>query len=320
MAEVLFEELEGAQHVVRAHADRVVYLSLSRRDGASEEQLERFDWTPEALQLHPVPEGVDWPYSDTGHYVREPTPADYVDATERWLRSVAARCSSGEAVVRFRLRLYGPKGTYITGAQYSAIRPAVAEPAAARTSELDLAIEKAGIRILAQIMQLADTQARTVAGVAELQNKAIARAADREREQEDRFVALAREFGAMRRAELESAAVLTAEERKAERRHRLASDAFDKLSRIGELALLREVDPKLVPVFRAVASNDELADALKRPELVRMLEDKETAKQLAAFLLAAAEAEARAKAEQQAPPPPTPGNDATTDQPADSAA
>ncbi len=212
-----FEGLDALEEKLLGQTDDAIYVVLfDRTDRQGEKTVGRFDLDEEGTRS----------WMDGGYRFDEA-----LDGACRWVRSTAAAHTVGEAMRRFRLRVYGPKGLSTLMSGSFACRnlgyvmdleddlPAelqVINGEAVGMAALGQYYAQFGKLLLASTMRLQAMSDRTLAR--------MGRQLEESRSQIDTLVAATLEY------QVEAAEVRSAETREAESRNALVRDAVGQLA------------------------------------------------------------------------------------------
>jgi len=245
------------------------------------------------------------------------TPVDFARAACRWIRDCAIRNTVGETYRRFRVRIYGPKGSPKIDAGTFLCRNHswTEQPPAASEVMPDLRIptpsfdQSAKDSTLKGIKALGDYYAQwgqiVLGSVGQLQgvnNSMLARLhrqLQESRGQVDELVASILEY---RHNEVETAERRRLEEHAGDTRSELARDALQQLGTAATAFLAgRSLPPDLLETFGALSTSPELTEALRDPRVREMMKEPDNLRGLAAMLQAAGQ-QAQAAQHAQATP------------------
>ncbi len=248
------------------------------------------------------------------------TPEELMRAALRWVRATAIRNTSGEAMRRFRVRLFGPKGYNCVESGHFSCHDAAAQadedddeplpeipppnPEFAQSASMSKGLGALG-EFYAQWGRIVLGSVGQIQGV---NNKLLERLHQQlqdARDQNDQLVASILEA---RVAEIESQEQRAASEHDGDVRAALAKEALGQLGAAANTFLAsRGMSPDMLDVFAQLGASPELMAALKDPKVRSLMQDPDNLKGLAEMLR---QAGAQAHAAQQPPPAPTPSEDA----------
>jgi len=251
------------------------------------------------------------------------TPVDFARAACRWIRDCALRNTVGETYRRFRVRIYGPKGSPKIDAGTFICRNHswTEQPPAAADVMPDLRIptpsfdQSAKDSTLKGIKALGDYYAQwgqiVLGSVGQLQgvnNSMLARLhrqLQESRGQVDELVASILEY---RHNEVETAERRRLEEHAGDTRSELARDALQQLGTAATAFLAgRSLPPDLLETFGAISASPDLTEALRDPRVRALMKEPDNLRGLAAMLQAAGQQAQAAQQAQASPSQPAPG-------------
>jgi hypothetical protein len=348
-----FEGLETFEKRLRRVAKEVGYLVVwDRTDRQQEDTLGRFELTlrdafpylvdaEELVDRDDVDEdGLaddaydDAPDEDDGfgevedldrvaerRLGRAPGLADFAVAAARWVRDIASRNMGGDALRRFRVRAYAPKGLRTVETASFSVRDDDADaPLPALASASEVAHTAPDLRIPAPSFEAVEAGA-TVRGmralgdyyaqwgqivlgsVGQLQgvnNAMLARMHTQLQQSRDQVDQLVAAFLTHRAAEAELAEQRRSSEKTEDARTLLAQQALQQLGEAAKAFLAaRGVTPELADALGAIGQSPELVQTLNDPDVRLLMHDPTNLRMLAGMLHQAAQ-QARALRESPA--------------------
>ena len=355
-----FEGLEPLEDRIRRLSRDAAYLVIQDRTiPRKDETLARFDlneasafpYVDEDLVTEPPSEDDDEPAdpydedddAEIVHEDDEPSPWAPARSRQRpelswelvlrgaclWVRDVAVRNTVGEEYCRFRVKVYGPKGTRMLDSGQFVCRnhdvdldlPLLADKELPRIppptfEQAAMAGGAKGIKALgdyyAQWGQIVLGSVGQLQGVNNAMLNRLHRQLRQARDQVDQLVAAILEN---RYKELELAEERRAEERAGDARTELAREALGQLGDAAKAFLTaRGVSPEMAEVLGVIGSSPDLVNTLNDPDVRALMREPDNLKGLAQMLKAAGQ-QARA-AREGAPTPSAPDAPANDSQPA----
>jgi hypothetical protein len=343
----VFEGLETLGGILRRKAKDIGYLAIwDRTDRTTEEPLGRFDFTEEdalpylvrgqdlagaddedePLSDEPDDDPPDPPTAayDLAHarhaFGRTPGPADFALAAERWVREIAIRNMGGDALRRFRLKTYLPKGVRTLDTMSFACRDEDAGTAALVAvpnepmpdlriptptfEQVEVASSSRGMRALGDYYaQWGQIVLGSVGQIQGVNNAMLGRMHVQLQESRNQVDQLVAAILTHRAAEAELAEQRRSSDRNDSARTQLAQQA---IAQVGEAAraflAARGVTPELADALGAIGQSPELVATLNDPDVRVLMHEPANLKMLAAMLRQAA-AQSKALREGAAPTP-----------------
>lgn len=335
----VFEGIEPVEERIRRLDQDAAYVQVwDRTDRSNEQNLGRFDLTPsDALPYLDDPaeppeldEDEDpWGMGEDELEAYEPeAPAsgsldldqEHINqAAVRWLRELAISNTVGEAWARYRVRVYGPKGTKTLHTGTFIVRnldhdlqapPSLAPPAIPEPSFEQAAAAGASKGIKALGDYYAQWGRIVLGSVGQLQgvnNHMLARLHRQLNESRDQVDQLVGAILENRIGELQLHEERQAAEREDDARHALAKEALSQLGDAAKAFLTaRGVSPEMADVLGVLGGSPDLMAALNDPDVRALMQDPSNLTGLAHMLKAAGQ-QARAAREATGatePPPP----------------
>ena len=239
-------------------------------------------------------------------------------AAFRWVRETAIRNTVGERSVRFRVKLYGPKGVQVLATGQFVCRndnldldddgpmPDLQIP----QPTFDEADQHGSVRGLKALGDYYAQWGSIVLGsVGQLQgvnNAMLARLHKQLRQSREQVDTLVASILEARVRELEVKEEAAADERAGDARHQLAREAIHQLGSAASTFLVsRGMSPEAVEVFSRIGGSSELMGALQDPTVQELMKDPDNLKGLAEMLKQAGQQAAAAGAAANATTPNT---------------
>lgn len=323
-----FEGLKAIEQRLVRLADEIAYLVIQdRTDPRKDETLGRFDFTAACalpyLEGGPEPDDADddtafdgWEDDEPEESpAGEPTQEQIARAACRWIRDIAARCTVGESYVRFRVKVWGPKGYRMVDSGQFVCRnhdvdldlpgddgsPALAMP----EPDFDKAALRGAAKGLQALGDLYTQWGQIVLGsIGQLQGinnqttTRLHRQLAESRDQVDQLVASILEYRFQEATALESR---RADERENDGRTALARDAIHQVGEAARALLTANgLSPEMAEVVGSLSQSPTLLDTLRDPSVRELMKNPANLEQLALMLRAAAQQA------QAAPPPANP--------------
>ena len=313
MQDITFEGLETTDRRLRELADDLGYVSLAEVTGRhSCEALGRADFSatdlaPYLAEMDPTELGELAEVAD----LDDPSNEDLARAASRWVRQVAAANMAGRATAKFKVCLWRPKGdALLHSARFVARNPVhmdgdegedyplVAPPAptiAAPAPQPAMIIgpeERVWSALGDGYTRLIALAQGTYSHIAGLQNTAIVVLNGQNQRLQKLVEELSGDLIPLQIGAYEVETGRRTDDGEAKVREELGRQFISELGTLGRVVASAKLglSPELVELFETVNASPELLDALRSPDVRRLLKDEKTRKELAELLKMAAAA------------------------------
>jgi hypothetical protein len=330
MHDIRFEGLETTDRRLRELADDLGYVSLAEVTGRhSCEALGRADFT--VTDLAPYlgeadPSELDG-LGELGELreigdLSDPGNEDLARAASRWVRQVAAANMAGRAQAKFKVSLWRPKGdALLHSARFLARNPLhldgdegedfplIPAPSPTVSAPMPGVMVSPEERVWAALgegyTRLIALAQGTYSHIAGLQNTAIVSLNGQNQRLQRVVEELSGDLIQIKIGAYEVESGRRTDDGEAKVREELGRQFISELGTLGRVVASAKLglSPELVELFETVNASPELLDALRSPDVRRLLKDEKTRKELAELLkMAAAAGDPPAAA--NTPPPP----------------
>ena len=333
MTHYLFDALDPIEKRIRQVRADIGYVSISEVvdrnhiDGLARVEFTETDLAPYTFDLEPPPEfGEAGELGDLGDTARDDdAPLRLADAVCRWLRETVAQNMHGRGECRFRVFVWRPKGEQILfSARFGCVDPTY-DPDAAAPAPLSVVPTSmspstpaltptvvAGPPLYASLDSLPEARVwgalgggythliellqKSYAHLATLQNTTISNQNTQILRLQKVLEELLGEVVKMRvgMAEVDTSRREDAEGSRV--REELGKQFITEIGTFGRVVAAAKfgMAPELVELAEIVNASPELTEAMKAPEVRKMLRDEKTRKELAELLMMAARSAAPA--------------------------
>lgn len=308
MTEIVFEGLANTEQRILELTEELGYLSLYEVTGRnSSALLARMDFNPVDLLPYLVQDGGEVVDPD------DATPAELAAAAARWLRRTAADNLTGRAEAKFKVMLWRPKGdANLHSARFIARNPAWDEDDEAPLVPIPTVSappapgvlppeERVWVALGEGYTRLIALSQGTYSHIAGLQNTTIVSLNAQNQRLQKLVEELSGDLIQLKIGAYEAETGRRADDGEVKVREELARQFVSELGLLGRALASAKlgVPPELAELVSSVGESPELMEALKSPEVRKLLRDDKTRKELAELLKMAAAAPAN-------PPPPPP--------------
>lgn len=314
MAEI--EGLEELAERLTRLADQVAYISVQdRTNHRHPESIGRFDFTNEQIRTYVAVETSTFGYT-VAPPEEEYSPSHMAEVALRWVRECIEGNSTGEAIGRFRVRVYHPKGSKLLLSRTLILRNAdlledYNDLSEGLSVDLDSAAHQTSVK---GVVDLGNLYARfagivltTFAGMQKVNNDFVDRQGEQLRDSSENVNALIAALFEHKTRQLELENQATVEERVAAGRTAVAKQAVETIGQAAEaLMISKGISPDATKIVKVLGDNPDLANAMQDPDIQQMLQDPAVVAQVVELLKLTATQIKQQKLQQQAAESETP--------------